>query len=141
MRSLESGAWSALVEATFVPKQKGDFNNDGSLETSDLDLLFAALRDGDASFDLTEDQHVDQWDVTYWLERLVVTERGDANLDRRIDFADFLLLSSNFGRDDAAWGDGDFNGDQQVNFADFLVLSENFGFDVEMAATHRNPLN
>jgi len=53
---------------------------------------------------------------------------GDANLDGFVNFADFLMLSTNFGKEvDAVWADGDFNGDERVDFADFLLLAEEFG--------------
>ena len=51
---------------------------------------------------------------------------GDINLDGEVGFADFLILSSNFGQA----GDreqGDLNGNGQIDFADFLLLSDNFG--------------
>ena len=45
-----------------------------------------------------------------------------------VAFADFLLLSANYGKQvDAIWSDGDFNEDGKVDFADFLILSANFG--------------
>ena len=53
---------------------------------------------------------------------------GDTNGDRKVDFADFLTLSANFGKEvDGAFADGDFTGDARVDFADFLLLSERFG--------------
>ena len=51
---------------------------------------------------------------------------GDANLDNDVNFADFLILSENFGQD-GAWREGDFDGDGTVRFPDFLALSANFG--------------
>ncbi len=51
---------------------------------------------------------------------------GDADLDGTVAFADFLLLSFNFG-DPAGWGEGDFDFNGQVSFADFLILSSRFG--------------
>lgn len=50
--------------------------------------------------------------------------QGDLDGDGSVTFADFLLLSANFGVQDAAVGDVDCNG--MVDFADFLVLSQNF---------------
>ncbi len=44
-----------------------------------------------------------------------------------MEFADFLALSQNFGREDAERADGDLNGDRLVDFLDFLILSGNFG--------------
>jgi Ca2+-binding EF-hand superfamily protein len=53
---------------------------------------------------------------------------GDADGNGAVEFADFLILSSNFGKNaDAAFADGDFNEDGKVNFNDFLLLSTNFG--------------
>lgn len=56
---------------------------------------------------------------------------GDANDDGRVDFADFLIVSNNFGRTETTRHMGDFNGDNEVNFSDFLVLSSNFGASTE----------
>lgn len=53
---------------------------------------------------------------------------GDANGDGAVGFADFLVLSQNFGTlADAVFGDGDFDEDGDVDFTDFLILSGNFG--------------
>ena len=50
---------------------------------------------------------------------------GDTNLDGRVDFADFLTMSSNFGGE-GGWSEGNLNGDDQIDFADFLILSSKF---------------
>ncbi len=52
---------------------------------------------------------------------------GDADGNNAVEFADFLILSSNFGKTDAVFDDGDFDGSGDVAFADFLILSQNFG--------------
>lgn len=60
----------------------------------------------------------------------VVTDRivGDANGDGEVAFADFLMLSANYGKAvDAVWGDGDFDGNGSVDFTDFLLLSARYG--------------
>ena len=52
---------------------------------------------------------------------------GDADGNGEVAFADFLLLSANYGKQvDAVWAEGDFNEDGRVEFADFLILAENF---------------
>lgn len=59
---------------------------------------------------------------------------GDIDLNGEVGFADFLILSSNFGQA----GDreqGDLNGNGQIDFADFLLLSDNFG-QVPQFASH-----
>lgn len=53
--------------------------------------------------------------------------RGDINCDRRVTFADFLILSANFGKVVQSLHFGDADGDGVVAFADFLILSANFG--------------
>lgn len=63
---------------------------------------------------------------------------GDANEDGKVDFADFLTLSANFGASQASWTEGDFDGNGQVQFGDFLILSGNFGATFEPTLT-RSP--
>ena len=54
---------------------------------------------------------------------------GDANGDGKVNFADFLALSTNFGTG-RGWSEGNFDGsDNGTQFADFLALSANFGFE------------
>jgi hypothetical protein len=53
---------------------------------------------------------------------------GDANLDTRVDLADFNRLASRFGQSSGAhWSDGDFNYDGRVNLSDFNLLAASFG--------------
>ena len=59
--------------------------------------------------------------------QLTTAREGDANVDGKVNFADFLILSDNFGHDEATWEDGDFDADGTVLFSDFLLLSDNFG--------------
>lgn len=51
---------------------------------------------------------------------------GDINLDGRVAFDDFLILSNHYGKP-GSWADGDLDGSGLVDFADFLMLSGNFG--------------
>jgi hypothetical protein len=117
------------------PRAVGDFNADESYTTADLDLLYAAIGNEKlvpeeiAEFDLTDDQQVNDQDVTRWVTEFAGTVLGDVNLDGSLGFSDFLVLSANFGRENAGWGLGDFNGDKKVDFDDFLALSANFGFE------------
>ena len=56
--------------------------------------------------------------------------QGDLDGNGKVEFADFLILSGNFGRDVASHTEGDIDCNGKVEFADFLVLSGNFGRDV-----------
>ena len=58
---------------------------------------------------------------------------GDFDSNGMVNFDDFLILSENFGREDARSTEGDLNGDHKVGFADFLILSANFGQEHVMA--------
>jgi hypothetical protein len=52
---------------------------------------------------------------------------GDANLDGKVDFNDFVALSTHFLQPDINWDHGNFNYDGVVDFNDFVILSTNFG--------------
>ena len=56
----------------------------------------------------------------------VLSPPGDANMDGQVTFADFFILSSNFGATGVSRTEGDFDGDGKVGFSDFLILSANY---------------
>lgn len=93
----------------------------------DADLMVSAIvgESTEGRFDLDGDQVVTPRDLDYWVyfsgHRL-----GDANLDGRVDFNDFAIVSSNFGTSATNWSGGDFNANGVVDFGDFLRLSDNF---------------
>ena len=60
-------------------------------------------------------------------EETIEVLAGDINRDGAVSFADFLVLSTNFGKQNAAEAEGDLDGDGLVAFTDFLLLSANFG--------------
>jgi ELWxxDGT repeat protein len=52
---------------------------------------------------------------------------GDANHDRRVDFADLVALAQNYDRPTGkTWADGDFTGDGAVDFNDLVVLAQRY---------------
>ena len=62
---------------------------------------------------------------------------GDIDGNGKVEFADFLVMSANFGQDttsDEGHTQGDLDCNGKVEFADFLVLSSNFGQDVAAAS-------
>ncbi len=62
------------------------------------------------------------------------TNFGDANLDGRVNLADFGRLRAAFGRTAARWADGDFNYDGAVRGDDFSALLARFGTNVPIVA-------
>lgn len=119
---------SVLLTAAVVAMLTGDFDADLVLTQSDIDALSAAMLTGDMEsvFDLNGDGQMNEADRVTWVETLAGTHFGDANLNNTVDFADFLLLSDNFGQS-GGWESGDFDGNGEVDFSDFLVLSSHFG--------------
>jgi hypothetical protein len=108
---------------------------DGELaEGAEFQILVADQVTGLDSLDLLFDD-ASLWDVsalstgkiTFGVPACDPNTGGDLDGNGTVEFADFLVLSTNFGNaaTDHTTGDIDCNG--TVEFADFLVLSENFG--------------
>ncbi len=108
---------------------RGDINADGEINANDIDALRLAIREGatDSIFDLDENQTVDDADFDVLVHDIAMITPGDVNFDGTVSFADFLVLSTNFGQADRDWADGNFDLDSDVTFTDFLILSEFFG--------------
>lgn len=117
---------------------RGDVNADNKLDSHDIDALFAlmgrsaAAWNGDAAefarADLDADATISRADADILIRDVLGTEYGDFDLNRKVDFADFLSLAANFGRTSVGWSQGDSNGDGEVDFSDFLALAAVFGF-------------
>lgn len=105
----------------------GDITNDALLNCNDIDALSDAVRHGfmDQQYDLTRDGFVDDADRMAWTQQ-VGSAIGDFDLNGVVEFADFLILTDNFG-EPGNWCEGDANGNRQIEFADFLLVAGNFG--------------
>jgi Glycosyl hydrolase family 99 len=57
---------------------------------------------------------------------IMYTLLGDANLDGKVNGADFTLMATNFNQSGRGWDQGDFNYDGAVNGDDFVLLANNF---------------
>jgi len=58
---------------------------------------------------------------------VMYTLLGDANLDGKVNGADFTLMAANFNDSVTnGWDEGDFNYDNVVNGDDFVLLADNF---------------
>lgn len=111
-----------------APFVLGDFNLDGVLDATDIDLLSAAVREqsADALFDVDGDGEVSKNDRAFWVNDLKRTYFGDANLDGQFDSSDFVQALQ-FGEYDdelvgnSTWASGDFNGDSEFDSGDLVV--------------------
>ena len=126
-----------------------DIDMDGDTDSDDLDRLYLELGGGDTTFDLNGDGLVDSLDVESWrtaagseLGFSAPIQRGDANLDGKVDSADLNQIALNWQITDAmSWGQGDFNQDRIVDANDLNDLALNWRDDIThpMAASVPEP--
>ncbi|MBI82633.1 MAG: hypothetical protein CMJ81_05515 [Planctomycetaceae bacterium] len=138
-----------------------DLNFDTFCDVADIDSLYSAgdlvatvaLPGPPADYDMDVDLDVDNDDLTAWLSEAATYNgfansyrRGDTELDRDVDLADFLSLAGNFDPAGAAgphpWAHGNFDGDWDVDLADFNSLATNFaaaGYAPQMSASVPEP--
>ena len=112
-----------------------DFNNDGQLNCTDIDVLVAEIAAGTNSrlFDLTGDGLVDIADLDEWRVQGGAANLpsgnpylpGDANLDGAVDASDFNIWNNHKFTSVAAWCSGDFNADGFVDAPDFNNWNKN----------------
>lgn len=110
-----------------------DFNGDLRVDAADIDLLWADVNGVSPSSksDLNGDGQITADDVDYLVNALLGTRLGDTDLDRDVDFEDFIRLANGILRP-GGWSNGSFHGREQASFDDFVTLSTNYGW----RATH-----
>ena len=112
-----------------------DFNQDGALDCADVDPLVAEIVAGtnNLMFDLTDDDLVNDADLTEWLGQAGSVNNvsgnpylgGDANLDGAVDGSDFGIWNGNKFSATPAWCSGDFNADGSIDGSDFGIWNTN----------------
>ena len=129
-----------------------DINGSGSCNLTDMDLLtgaiatnapYAAANDVDRS-GIVDAVDVEAWRTTAGLRKGLLSLLdgkptqvlpGDANLDNRVQFSDFVDLANHYGAVvGRTWSQGNFDGDAVTNFSDFVILSNNYGKQVNGTA-------
>lgn len=125
--AIHEGLYIGEVSELPVP----DLNFDAEVTPADIDRLLVAIdnESGRELFDLNQDGVVSGLDATFWIEELVDSRFGDADLNGEVNFADFLVLSRHFASSNTGWAEGDFDGSGTTDFTDFQQLSANFGFE------------
>jgi hypothetical protein len=110
------------------PGIPGDFNADGLVNATDIDLLLAARGSDEPDiFDIVPDNTIDDLDAQYWVETIVGTRFGDVNLDGRIDLSDLNAVRNHFGGA-GGWAAGDSDGSGLVDLPDLNAVRNEFGF-------------
>jgi hypothetical protein len=142
---LDGGASQSVLDAYCgIVLRRGDVNQDGMTDATDLSEMYANFGSSDWFTDLNVDGTTDDADVTLLIESIFGTLAGDANLDGTVDGADFLIWNANKFDTNSNWLTGDFNGDNITDGADFLIWNTNKfqdgpGCTIESAALHNVP--
>jgi hypothetical protein len=137
--TLSSGDYKLIVSANgtfnteyglawqWISTLTGDFNNDGSVNADDIDLLYANRGGSVDLYDLNDDGAVTNADVDHLLTNILNRRYGDSNLDGSVDTLDLLAFRANLGLSGAGWAKGNFTGDGTVDTADLSILRTNLG--------------
>ena len=140
------GRWRASTELGGTPGSVGvpnaDFNQDGTVDDQDLDLLAIGIQTGDLTYDITADGSVDQEDVVFVVEHVLGTSIGDANLDGVFNSSDFVLVFRAGEYEDteafnSGWREGDWNGDREFSSGDLVFAFRRGGFVAAVVASEK----
>lgn len=122
--------WSPIASRHYTPTATIDLNQDGRVDSGDIDRLATAIRKGLPEGDWNLDGQGNTSDLRDLLRTGWNSSFGDANLDGVFDSADLVrtLIAGRYEAIDgalASWTTGDWNGDGVFNSSDFvLALSE-----------------
>lgn len=117
----------------------GDFDADGVLAASDIDLLSQAIREGagDLRFDLNGDGTVDLQDHRFWVndQNSANTFFGDSNLDGEFNSSDLVtVFEAGEYEDDvssnSSWTTGDWDGNGDFDSSDLVVAFQHGGYEL-----------
>jgi len=118
---------------------RGDFNGDGVVDATDVNLLFVEIQaaDPDLAFDLTDDSLVNSDDRDEMIKNVLQTSYGDANLDRVFNSTDLVLVFQTgkyeTGVAGALWQEGDWNADGLFGSSDLVLAFQDGGYQAAEA--------
>jgi len=134
------------VEIT--PPIRGDFNDDGELNSEDIDHFsymsssyMGPISDDELErMDLDGSGFLDDEDRRIWIEDIIGTRLGDIDLDLDVDTRDITAIITNYWPDASAcdvpstpglcrvWANGDVDGDGDIDTGDITHAIINFHF-------------
>jgi hypothetical protein len=112
-----------------VTQITGDFNGDGLVNATDIDLLSAAIKttNPDSKFDLTGEGSVNSADMDMLVKDILKTYYGDADLNHSVGVSDLSVLAAYYNTPSgASWANGDFDGNGAVGVSDLSILAANY---------------
>ncbi len=120
----------------------GDFDNNGTLNVNDVNLLTSAMaaQQNPFEFDLDNQGTVDALDLDIWIKDIMYSWYGDVNLDRVFDSDDLVSVFSTSGDRynhelDAGWTEGDWNGDRRFGSGDLIQAFQDGGYNEDYVPT------
>jgi endoglucanase len=120
----------------FAGPYSGDFDASGAWDAQDIDLLSEAVREksDNQQFDISRDGIVSDEDRRVWVEVVMQTYFGDANLDGSFDSIDAVGIFATGQYEDqipanSGWAQGDFNGDHEFTTADFTLAMQTGAYE------------
>ena len=141
---------NAMFYRATVGVLSGDFNGDEIYDCLDIDSLTTAIASGGpvVDFDLNGDGQLTIADVDDWLLEAGGVNLGpgrsylggDANLDGRVDGADFNRWNAFKFTASSHWCDGDFTADGTIDGADFNRWNANKFQSSDVATTLPEPM-
>jgi hypothetical protein len=138
--------WSGPIDIQLrvAATVRGDFDGDGVVNQTDIQLLFAQLGSATAPFeyDLTSDGLVNADDRDELIRSILNTGYGDANLDQIFDSRDLLQIAQlgeyeDQTTDNSMWSSGDWDGDGEFTSADLVLAFQSAEYQPN--AARRNP--
>ncbi len=114
----------------------GDFNGDGIVEFTDIQLFCEGLQASNLQFDLNDDQLVNDTDRNVLINDILGTTVGDANLDRTFNSSDLVVVFVAGEYEDAVdgnstWAEGDWNCDGDFDSSDVVLAFQEGRYSVE----------
>ncbi len=113
----------------------GDYNGDGVLDSTDVDLQAAEMKAADPEldkFDHNSDGLVNLTDRTIWVKELKVTWVGDSNLDNEFNSGDLVSVFAEGKYENgemATWAQGDWNGNMVFDSGDLVAAFSDGGYE------------
>ena len=127
---------SVILSIAGVAGTLGDFDGNGTIDATDIDLLSAEVRAGtnDPQYDVNSDGLVNDQDRSQWVDSLKSTYVGDSNLDGQFDSGDLVAVFTVGEYEDgvagnSGWADGDWNGDGDFDTTDFVAAFSAGGYE------------
>lgn len=118
---------TALVGAAGLRSVVIDINDDGLIDSDDVDLLAGSIRNGafEDSLDMNRDEVLNSMDLEYFVMNVLGTLMGDLDLDGVVSSDDLYQAALFMDVETNMWSKGDVNGDgwTDQDDLDFIVAA------------------